>query len=276
MHDSLPSFLFVGPGKTGSTWIFKALQAHPEVFVPQAKELYFFNHHYARGYDWYRAFFAEAGPQHKAIGELTPGYLFSEPAAERIARDLPGVKVFACLRNPLERALSVYQFRKRDGLTKQKILSAVETFPEIVQRSRYAASVQYYQERFGSRFRVFLYDDLRRDPVAFARAIYRFIGVDENFVYHQAHEKVLGAARPRSERVARTVYRLSRMAHERGWIGLIGRVRNSPITRILYKPVSNTEVCLTIEEKRCLLAYFKDDIERLEHLLRRDLSAWRI
>ncbi len=270
-----PTFLFVGSGKTGSTWIFKALSAHPEVFVPPAKELYFFNHHYDRGHDWYLRFFTPAGRHYKARGELTPGYLYSSLAAKRIARDLPEAKLFACLRNPVDRTLSAYQFKRRNGLARQGLLAAIEQYPEILQRSRYAGPVQRYQNLFGDRFKVFLHDDLKADPAAFARDIYQFIGVDADFHYANAHERVLSATQPRSVWLARTVYYLSRLAHRMGWIGLIGKVRNSALPKGLYRtlPASEKPV-LSAAEKEYLIDYFKEDIQNLQSLLNRDLQSW--
>lgn len=38
-----PDFLIVGPQRTGTTWLFHNLKAHPEIFLPQGKELYYFS-----------------------------------------------------------------------------------------------------------------------------------------------------------------------------------------------------------------------------------------
>lgn len=275
-ETKLPSFLFVGAGKTGSTWIFKALDAHPEVFVPPAKELYFFTHHYEKGYQWYSSFFAEADQNIKALGELTPGYLYFKDAAERIARDLPGIKLFACLRNPIERAVSAYQFKKRNGIAEPDFFSTMEKFPEILERGKYSGYVKMYSDMFGAdKFKVFLHDDLKKDPVAFGREIYQFIGVDTEFQYISAKEKVLRAAQPRSAFLAAFVYKMSRVAHSLGWIKLVGMVRNSFISQLLYKPIDKQrKETLNDEQMRWLVDYFSEDVKKLEILLHRDLQQW--
>ena len=38
-----PDFLYIGPDKSGSTWLYEVLRRHPEVFVPSVKDLYFFD-----------------------------------------------------------------------------------------------------------------------------------------------------------------------------------------------------------------------------------------
>ena len=277
MQDiKLPNFLYVGPGKTGSTWIFKALDAHPEVFVPHAKELYFFTHHYDKGYAWYRQFFTAASENIKAIGELTPGYLHSKEAAERIAADLPGVKIFVCLRNPIERSVSAYQFKKRNGIAAADFLSTMEKFPEILERSKYAESVKMYADIFGAdNFKVFFHDDLKKDAFAFSRDIYQFIGVDSEFEFADANKRILPASHPRSSILATIVYKASRIAHDLGWIKLIGLVRNSFISKLLYAPVNKQrKESLTDTEKKQLIDYFSADVKELETFLHRDLHHW--
>lgn len=272
----LPNFLFVGSGKTGSTWIFKALDAHPEVFVPPAKELYFFTNHYDRGYEWYSNFFNDAEQNTKALGELTPTYLYYKDTAKLIAHDLPGIKLFACLRNPIERTLSAYQFKKRNGVAESDFFSTMEKFPEILERSKYSEYVKIYSELFGAdHFKVFLHDDLKKDPVKFAHDIYQYIEVDTDFQYIAAKDKVLAAAQPRSTFLAALVFKASRVAHRLGWIKLIGMVRNSIIPRLLYKTIEmQHKETLSDKEMKQLIDYFSEDVKKLEILLNRDLQHW--
>ena len=42
-------FIFVGPSKTASTWIFQILNEHHEVSVPPAKDIYYFDKFYLKG-----------------------------------------------------------------------------------------------------------------------------------------------------------------------------------------------------------------------------------
>jgi hypothetical protein len=47
----LPNFLHIGPGKSGSSWLHETLALHPEVYLSEAKDLYFFSRYYDRGLD---------------------------------------------------------------------------------------------------------------------------------------------------------------------------------------------------------------------------------
>ncbi len=105
----LPTFLGIGTQRGATTWLANCLREHPDVFVPELKEASFFDIHYRYGWHFYEGFFG--GAQNvKAVGEITPDYLYCLKCPERIARHLPDVKLFAILRNPIERAYSAYIF----------------------------------------------------------------------------------------------------------------------------------------------------------------------
>ena len=62
--DAIPLRLVgVGPQRTGSTWLDVQLRRHPELALPaHVKETFFFDRHWSRGLDDYRAHFASGGP----------------------------------------------------------------------------------------------------------------------------------------------------------------------------------------------------------------------
>ena len=71
----LPNFLVIGAMKAGTTSLFHYLRDHPQVFLPEEKELYFFTEedNWHRGLEWYRSRFRGAGDA-KAVGEASVGY----------------------------------------------------------------------------------------------------------------------------------------------------------------------------------------------------------
>ena len=113
-----PNFLYIGPDKSGSTWMYNILSQHPECYVPTIKDIYFFDQFYYKGIDWYLSFFKDASHNYKAVGELSHDYLYSKKAAERIFFHYPKVKLITCLRNPIDRTFSNYLFLIRNGITK--------------------------------------------------------------------------------------------------------------------------------------------------------------
>jgi len=114
-QDILPTFLFIGAEKAGTTWFYARLKEHPDIFVPETKELHFFNKYNSNlekmdrfeklGLNYYQRFFQRYAGE-KAIGEVCPMYLCDPCAPVRIRQTLPQVKLIACLRNPADRAYS--------------------------------------------------------------------------------------------------------------------------------------------------------------------------
>jgi hypothetical protein len=114
-----PDFLIVGGQRCGTTSLFRYLAAHPAVVPPLfQKGIHFFDLHYGRGLRWYRGQFpvrsiadrrvAPEAPR-AVTGEASPYYVFHPLAAERIARDLPAVKLIVLLRDPVDRAFSAHK-----------------------------------------------------------------------------------------------------------------------------------------------------------------------
>jgi len=112
-----PDFLYIGPDKSGSTWLYSILNAHPQCFVPVLKDIYFFDRYYDKGWNWYSAFFEQTPKNVNVRGELSHDYLFSKLAAERIKSDLPSIKLLSILRNPVDRAYSHYLYLLTTGIT---------------------------------------------------------------------------------------------------------------------------------------------------------------
>src|SRR5437763_13600017 len=97
-----PNFLYIGTSKAGSTWIFKVLSWHPEIYMYPGKNLGYFSTRYDKGWDWYLKNF-DPEPQHKLVGEVSHSYLVSEEAAARVHKHLPDAKLMVCLREPVQR-----------------------------------------------------------------------------------------------------------------------------------------------------------------------------
>jgi hypothetical protein len=273
----LPTFLFIGADKAGSTWLFRILSQHPQCFVPPAKDVYFFDRYYDRGLDWYGSLFAAAPGSARAVGELSHDYLYSEEAASRIASTLPDVKLVAFLRAPVERTFSEFLYLVRSGLAKRsEFRAAIERFPEAVEHSRYDRHLPRYLSRFPrERIGIFLFDDLVDDPVAFGRSVLSFLDVDlvEGIDYE---ERVLRAARARSPLAARAARAAATGVRAAGLPTVVGRVKTSRLTRLLYAPYADDErPTLDEEDRDWLHAQLDPGVEQLEQLLGLDLEGWR-
>src|ERR1700753_1105916 len=68
----LPSFIVVGPPRTGTTWIHEVLHRHATLPGP-TKETRFFDLHFTRGLKWYLSHFSKAN-EGRPLGEVAPTY----------------------------------------------------------------------------------------------------------------------------------------------------------------------------------------------------------
>lgn len=131
----LPGFLIVGAQRCGTTSMYRTLSQHPDVRKAVLhKGVHYFDMNYDRGLAWYRAHFplrvrARRGDRSALTFESSPYYMFHPLAAERIAADLPGVKLIVLVRDPVERAYSAHAHELARGFEDQPFGRALELEP---------------------------------------------------------------------------------------------------------------------------------------------------
>ena len=106
MLNSNIHIIGIGLEKCGTTTAFEILSTDTNVMAPQNKETFFFNRHFNKGYEYYRSLY----PSNKPISiDITPSYHLDPEALQRIAT-YPGPKrVVLFLRDPIQRAFSLYR-----------------------------------------------------------------------------------------------------------------------------------------------------------------------
>jgi hypothetical protein len=176
---TLPDFLILGAAKAGTSSLYALLCQHPQVLPASRKEVHYFDWGYDRGLRWYRSFFplslhmrlkTLALGRPAVCGEGSPYYLFHPHSPRRIAGVLPGAKLIALLRDPVDRAYSHYQHNLRHEGETLSFEEAIEREAERIhgERERMLADEHYNSERY----RVYSY---------LTRGIY----VDQLAAYHQ-------------------------------------------------------------------------------------------
>lgn len=268
-----PTFLFIGPDKTGSSWIYEYLDAHPQCFVPEAKDLYFFDREYSRGLKWYERFFAPATSEQTAVGELSHDYILSDEVADRIREDLPGVKLISVIRNPIERTYSHYLYLRRSGLTQDSFSDALAKFPDLVENSRYSVMLERYRDRFPDEQLCFLmFDDLKRRPQVFGNQLTDFLEIERMDAENIG--VVRPASRARSYHLARLMKLGAAAARRLGLQNLVGRVKHGALGQALYVPIDKSErERLSAEERAVLEEVFADEFRWLKAFTGVDIAT---
>jgi len=137
---TLPNFIGLGAAKAGTTTLHDILIQHPDIFLPSLKESHFFDcpEYYDKGHGWYeKEIFGDYAHQ-KAIGEITPSYLYFDHVPERIYRLLGNrTKLICMFRNPMDRAYSHYLMMRRRGHEKESFEKAIGLEEERVKKGFY-------------------------------------------------------------------------------------------------------------------------------------------
>ena len=123
----LPDFIIFAEGKCGTTSLYEAIVAHPNVHRALQKEIYFFDAEFQRGVSWYKRHFPFVWKKYLSTkiqgkkfltGEATLRYCTHPYAPERAYELIPKVKLIALLRNPIDKALSTYHLQLANGREK--------------------------------------------------------------------------------------------------------------------------------------------------------------
>lgn len=260
----MPNFLMIGPGKAGTTWIYDLLRRHPDVYVPETKEVLYFTRFYDRGPAWYASFFEDAGG-HTAVGEVSNTYIFDERAPRRVREHYPGMRLVASLRNPIDRAFSHYLFLRRNGQVTGSFESVIGGEHRVVERGLYHRHLSPWWEAFpDDQLLVLDFERLQDDPRAFGRAIFEHLGVDPGFWPAGAGERRLGAMEPRSRLLARGAKAVAVWLRRVGDPRWVTRLKRSRLARLLFRPIDREDYPeLAPSTRRQLEAFFLEDARRL-------------
>jgi Sulfotransferase domain len=199
-------FIVIGTQKAGTTTLWQLLRDHPELWLPETKEAPFFSHSevYERGLSDYLQRLGAPAAAGRLRGTVTPHYMHgwrdtpTRTVAERIARDLPEVRLVALLREPIARARSQHAMalargRERRGvdramseLLRARLLNQSRMRPDdtnsYVVQGEYGRILGEYLEFFPrARLHVEYSEGLAREPVETVRRILRFLGVREDY-----------------------------------------------------------------------------------------------
>ncbi len=111
-------FILAGAQKSGTTALHYFLSRHPDITMGDQQEMHFFDNDamfisdvdYEQLHKHYPLV-----AQSTIAGDCTPSYLYHEPAAERIWKYNPEIKLLIILRNPVERAFAHWNMQRFKG-----------------------------------------------------------------------------------------------------------------------------------------------------------------
>lgn len=213
----LPDLIVLGAMKAGSTSLYEMLVSHPDVRGAVRKEVHFLDQHYDRGLRWYRGQFSAARPGGGRIAvDATPMYLSLPAAPVRLASSGVRPRFVVVLRDPVERAISHWKHRHREGRDTRSLDQVIEDETGITDEQAAAMPDEHYKrlvlahghyaDQLGRWFHEFPQDDffivesqrLFGSPQAVMGEVFNFAGLSSWRVSDLSPRNV-GDARPAAQ-----------------------------------------------------------------------------
>ena len=292
-----PDFFIVGAPKCGTSALYRCLQAHPEIFAPERKEIHYFGSDlysptYVRQRDEYLSLFRNAGDV-KRVGEASVWYLFSTRAAAEIKDFCDGASIIIMLRNPVDMMYSLHSqhlyngtediedfLKALDAQDDRKIGRRLPKDVPAIERlfyrdvAMYSNQVERYLETFGrNSVKVIIYDDFKQDPVRICRETFEFLSVTSDVepqigivnANKKMRSKAIKSFLDRPPAFLRRLGRPLTTSELRHRLFVIAQRWN---TNYAPRPPLATEIRQQLHDE------FAPDIRRLSTLLNRELTFW--
>lgn len=274
-----PDYIFIGPHKSGTTWIDNYLRHRGDVHLPQVtKETFFFDKVYHRGWGWYEAQFGERDPEHKICVEVAPSLLDKPEAAERVAKDLPNVTVIGTLRNPIDRAIAHYFHYLKGGEPDWGFRKMAENHAAMVSNGLYYKNLNMWVDLLGKdQVKLLNYHDLNTSPDGYVRSVCDVLGLP----YKAAADEVLYArinedGDPAVRLLARATRRGARTMRMAGMHWLVNGLKQPMIRRMVYGPRPSEEKRERLRrEAQEFYDEFFADFSHLDSAYGFDTTLWR-
>lgn len=287
-----PNFFILGAPKCGTTSLANWLGQHPNVFFSPVKEPHFFNTDGLQAIKTemeYEALFAEAGPDHKAVGEGSTHYLFSRVAVRNILQYTSEARFVVCLRNPVDMAPALHSERLSWGRESEpdfekawrlqskraqgfNIPRTVATDPERLQYGEYCKLgkqlERLYAEVSANKVHCVMLDDLRDRAEHEYNRILDFLGLTHcEGIELQPANSAKHTRSPLLAQATRSLITLKRKWGIKYSFGIGKKLRRINVKSKRRDPLGQ-------DFKQELIEYFEQDVRKLESLLARDLSTW--
>ncbi len=293
----------VGAPKCGTTALFSYLSSHPEVSTPaeKHKEPHFFatdlpGYQLCKDLESYHELFAGATGSQQVLLEGSVFYLYSNCAIQNVWNYNPDAKLIAMLRNPVEMVHAMHAqlvfSRDEDELDFAKAwqLVAERKAGNCIPKYNRAVEVLFYDEiaRYAEqlgrllaivpeeKFMLIFYDDFKKDTAGAFKAVLDFLELEPvetdlkpvNISKRQRFQWLANLTERPPEPLLNAYLSLKKR------LGLEGKELNLRAPVIKMNVVTAPREPLPEEVESWIIEAYRDDIERLATLTRRNLDHW--
>lgn len=257
-------YFFVGPPKTGTTWIYEVLKNHGDINLSnQTKELEFFNKNYDKGISWYHNAIDSKGSK---SCDISTSYFTSEKACKRIKKYNPEGKIIITIRDPVKRLISHYKHNIRFGIIKKKsIRTAISDHPNLVENSLYSKYIHMWISYFGvQNVLVLPLEMLSGKSQWYINKLENFMNITIELNESRTSEQINYASQPKNYFLARSLRRMRKKLNDIGLHAVVRVAKNAGLKKIFFE--GGKEIEMNQDDISSLEKLFQSDIKNLESL----------
>lgn len=284
-------FFVVGAARCGTTSLYNYLNQHPQIYLPNIKELNYFsnveskdysvykkpnkNEHYhtkiIKSYDIYKGLF-ESANDNQVKGDISPSYFWDIQTAQRIFEHNPNAKIIISLRNPVYRAFSHYvmnfgighekhnSFDKALKAKRKPIWGGGNLYLEL--SSYYDPVISYYKLFKKENIHLLIFEDWTENKDNTLFEIFDFLDVNDQFMVNHSvkHNEKVAYKNIKTLNLLRTRFIKS-------FLELFVSTRTKDHLKGKLFNKNDFNIKLDPDLKIKLKEYFKNDVQQLQEFL---------
>ncbi|MCY2687800.1 sulfotransferase family protein [Salinimicrobium sp. TH3] len=300
-------FVCIGAQKAGTTTLHDIIKDHPDIYLPETKEAHFFdvNEKFQKGLDFFFKNYYKDYVGEKIVGNINPNLQVETRSIDRLIQSFgKDLKFIFILRDPVKRAYSHYLMSHRRCLENKSFIEALEIeefrianpkrhfdyesnepghFEKnnfgYISRSIYSKTLKHLDNKVpNNNIKLIFFEDLIKNTETEIENIFQFLNVShtENLDFGTLSNSATGIKNRKLEEILSKPGRVKHYLKRSEVLSKISRPILSKLRQINRKELdpkskilSNTDAIYAYEN------FFKEEIDKLEKLTKRDLSHWR-
>jgi len=294
-RNKKPNFLLIGAPKAGTTSIAAYLGEHPEIFMPEEKEPFYFIADIVKEiasndpmlstimkkarltWDSYMELFSNAKNE-KLRGEATVHYLYHyNTVIPKVKKELGDIPIVIVLREPVSRAYSNFLYMSRDQMNSFEESLALEekrkqdgwnSFWFYKEVGLYCKPVSQYKNEF-TNVMVITFEEFKQNNLDTLKKIFKFLDVDESFVPNL--KKLHNPTKSPKNRLVQLIYFYQHKYNIR--TNILPVSFKKKLREVLFhkskKPIQD-------KTKKKLQEFYQSDLACLEKVTNKIFFEWKI
>lgn len=290
--------IVAGTTKAATSSFYHYLSEHPDVAVTHSKECgywldtdyaHFSKNRFVEGEpNEYRSLFVDKASSSLLV-DVSPDYLYSGGALERLMKHVPDSKFLFLLRDPISRVVSWFNFSRQMGfLPPEASLNAyiermcdsghqtqsADQYLQALQQGQYGKFLEPYTTKLSpERLKIVYYEDLKGNEQAIMTNLCEWLGINPEYFRDYQFEQRNRSTDYRSRRFHQVYHKLKRQlglkTMQVPWIHRVFHRLRKGVEPVLLqfnsKPIQKADV-ISPELMQRLIIYYRNDMAKVNEI----------